>query len=57
MQKQYYLCNAMLFVLIQKSAKHIIDIRGMSVFEWPGDSLDFKSIQEDLNIMQMSCEE
>ena len=30
-----------------KSAKHIIDIRGMSVFECPGDSLDLKPIQED----------
>ena len=39
-----------------KSAKHIIDIRRMSVFECPGDSLNLKSIQEDLNIMKMSCE-
>ena len=39
-----------------KSAKHIIDIRGMSVFECPGDSIDLKPIQEDLNIMKMSCE-
>ena len=30
-----------------KSAKHIIDIRGMFVFECPGDSLDLKPIQED----------
>ena len=30
-----------------KSAKHIIDIRGMSVFECPDDSLDLKPIQED----------
>ena len=29
---------AMLFV----SAKYIIDIRGMSVFECPGDSLDLR---------------
>ena len=29
-----------------KSAKHI-DIRGMFVFECPGDSLDLKPIQED----------
>ena len=37
-----------------KLAKHIIDIRGMSVFECPGYSLDVKPIQEDLNIMNMS---
>ena len=30
-----------------KSAKHIIDIRGISVFECPGGSRDFKPIQED----------
>ena len=39
-----------------KSAKHIIDIRGMSAFECPGDSFDLKPIHEDLNIMKMSCE-
>ena len=38
------------------SAKRIIDIREMSVFECPGDSLDLEHIQEDLNIMKMSCE-
>ena len=38
-----------------KSAKHIIDIRGMSVFECPGDSLDLRHKPEDLNIMKMSC--
>ena len=39
-----------------KPAKHIIDIRGMSVFECPGDSPDLKPIQEDLNtcIMKMA---
>ena len=36
--------------------KIIIDIRGMSVCECPGDSLDLKPIQEDLNIMNMSSE-
>ena len=36
-----------------KSAKRIIDNREMSVFECPGDSLDLKHIQEDLN-MKMS---
>ena len=30
-----------------KSAEHIIDIRGMSVFECPCDSLDLKPEQED----------
>ena len=30
-----------------KYAKHIIDIRGMSVFEYPGDSLDLKPIQHE----------
>ena len=41
-----------------KSAKYIIDtcIRRMSVCECPGDSLDLKPIQEDLNIMNMSSE-
>ena len=34
-----------------KSAKHIIDIRGMSVSECPGDSFDLKPIQGDLNII------
>ena len=45
----YFLCKAMSFVFIYlyKSAKHIIDIRGMSVFECPGDFLDLKPIQED----------
>ena len=38
------------------SAKHINDIRGITAFECPGDSLDLKHIQEDLNIMKMSCE-
>ena len=35
---------------------YIIDIRGMSVFECHGDSLDLKPIQKDLNIMKMGCE-
>ena len=39
-----------------KSAKHIIDIRGMSVFEWHGDYHDLKPIQEDLNDLKVSCE-
>ena len=39
-----------------KSAKHINGIRGMSVFECPGDSLDLKPIQEDLNIIIINCE-
>ena len=39
-----------------KSAKQIIDIRGMSVFECPDDFIDLKHIQEDLTIMKMSCE-
>ena len=30
-----------------KSAKHIIDIRGMSVFECPGDSFCLNPVQED----------
>ena len=34
----------------------IIDIRGTSVFEYPGDFLDFMPKQEDLNIMNMSSE-
>ena len=38
-----------------KSAKHIIDIRGISVFECPCDSIDLNPIEEDLNIMKMSC--
>ena len=29
------------------SAKHIIDIRRMSVFVCPGDSIDLKPLQED----------
>ena len=33
-----------------------MDIRRMSVCECPGDSLDLKHIQEDLNIMNMSSE-
>ena len=32
---------------IYKFEKLIIDIREMSVFECPGDSLDLKPIQED----------
>ena len=40
--KDAYLCKAR-----HKSAKHITDIRGMPVFECPGDSLDLKPIQED----------
>ena len=39
-----------------KSAKHIIDITGMSVFECPDDSLDLNPIQEESNIMKMSWE-
>ena len=34
----------------------IIDINGTSVFECPGDFLDFIPKQEDLNIMNMSIE-
>ena len=34
----------------------IIDIGGTSVFECPGDSLDFMPKQEDLNITNMSIE-
>ena len=34
----------------------IIDIRGTSVFECPGDFLDFMPKQEDLNFMNMSSE-
>ena len=32
----------------------IIDIRGTSVFECPGDFLDFMPKQEDLNIMNIA---
>ena len=39
-----------------KSAKQIIDIRGMSVFECPGEFLDFKPLQEYLNFIKISCE-
>ena len=42
-----------------KFEKHILDIRGMSVFECPCDSLDLnklKPIKEDWNITKMSCE-
>ena len=39
-----------------KSAKHIIGIRGMSVFECRDDSLDLRPIQEDLNMMKMRWE-
>ena len=39
-----------------KSAKHIVDIREMSIYECPGESLDLKPIQEDLNITRMSFE-
>ena len=46
----------MFFVFILNPEKHIIDIRGMSVFECPGDCLDLKPIQEGLNIMKMRCE-
>ena len=41
---------------INHKSANIIDILGMSVFECPGDSLDLKPIQENLNIMKMSCE-
>ena len=43
--------------IYHQSAKHI-DIRRMSVFECPGDSLDLKPIQENLNtsIKKMSCQ-
>ena len=34
----------------------IIDIRGTSVFECPGDSLDSMPKQEDLNITNMNIE-
>ena len=33
--------------IYHKSAKQIIDIRGMSVFECPDDSFDLKPIQEN----------
>ena len=46
----------MFFVFILNPEKHIIDIRGMSVFECSGDCLDLKPIQEGLNIMKMRCE-
>ena len=39
-----------------KSAKRIIDIRDMSVFEYTGDSIALKPIQEELNIMKTTCE-
>ena len=32
-----------------KSLKHIIDIRGMSVFECPGDFLDLNRIQDEIS--------
>ena len=42
--------------IYSKSAKHILVIRGVSVFECHGDSLDLKPIQEDKDIIKMSCE-
>ena len=46
-----FMQSKMFFVLIP-----IIDIRGTSVFECPGDFLYFMPKQEDLNIMHMSSE-
>ena len=43
-------------VYLSEIRKHIIDIRGMSVVECPGDSLDLRPLQEDCNITKMSCE-
>ena len=34
------------FCINPKSAKHLLDIRGTSVFESPGDSCDINHIQE-----------
>ena len=31
-------------------AKHIIDIKGISVFKCPGDSLDFNPVQEKVQV-------
>ena len=45
------MCKAMFFVFIP-----IIDIRETSVFECPGNFLDFMPKQEYLNIMNMSSD-
>ena len=49
--KMVFMQSKMFFVFIP-----IIDIRGTSVFECPGDFLDFMPKQEDLNIMNTSSE-
>ena len=36
------------FCIYSKSTKHIIDIRGMSDFECPGNSLDFIYLSANL---------
>ena len=43
-------------MVFMQSKCSLIDIRGTSVFEFPGDFLDFMPKQEDLNIMNMSSE-
>ena len=39
------------FFFYSKTAKNILDIRGTSVFECHGDSLDLNPIQQVLNII------
>ena len=46
-KRSIYNLQGNVLCIYPKSAKHIIDIRGTSVFECPDDSLDLKSIQED----------
>ena len=50
------LYKAIFFVFILNPQNALLILEKMSVCECPGDSLDLKHIQEDLNIMNMSSE-
>ena len=44
-EKIYVYARQCVFVLIRKPQKHTFDIREMSVFEYPRDSLGLQSIR------------
>ena len=56
MRKELVFMQGNVLCIYSKSAKQILDIRGMPVIECPGDSIDLNPVQEVCNIMKMSCE-
>ena len=46
MRKELVYMQGNVLCINSKTAKHILDIRGTSMFECPGDSMDLNPVQQ-----------